>query len=91
MAGIPGAQGRSTEGDYGMMFGGWLSWGGYWWDEPPPGKKYFLAELMDGHYLEHPFIVLPARKTVCRLILWARKTVKSITGPGRSYRGGRRK
>ena len=106
MAGIPGAQGRSTEGGEGMTDRVMIDineerhrqdkkwgeqnhdpWGGYWWDEPPPGKKYFLAELMDGHYLEHPFIVLPARKTVCRLILWARKTVKSITGPGRSCRG----
>ncbi len=72
-------------------FYGWFMINDYYDDNYPAGRCDFLHVLFDGLYLEHPFIVLPARKTVCRLILWARKTVKSITGPGRSCRGGRRK
>ncbi len=70
---------------------GWLLFGDMYDDNYPAGRCAFLHVLLDGHYLEHPFIVLPARKAICRFLLWARKTVKSITGPGRSYRGGRRK
>lgn len=73
------------------MVASFLFWGGYWWDDPPPGERYFLSVLLDGHYLEHPYIVPAVRKAITKLILWARKTVRRITPPERSYRGGRRK
>ena len=74
-------------------FYGWaLAFGGdYYDDNYPAGRCDFLHVLFDGLYLEHPFIVLPTRRAIFELILWARKTVRRITQPGRSYRGGRRK
>jgi len=59
--------------------------------DPPLGKKWFLLDLFDGWYLKRPYIVCKIRRALCILFLRFRKTVRSITPPGRSYRGGRRK